>query len=38
LEILGGLWHIFTKPWAWARRAFVWSGDPTCRIVLALFR
>ena len=20
LEILGGVWHIFTKPWAWARR------------------
>jgi photosystem II CP43 chlorophyll apoprotein len=18
LEILGGIWHIFTKPWAWA--------------------
>merc|ERR1712217_764994 len=27
LEILGGIWHIFTKPWAWARRAFVWSGE-----------
>jgi hypothetical protein len=27
LEILGGFWHIFTKPWAWARRAFVWSGE-----------
>jgi hypothetical protein len=27
LEILGGVWHIFTKPWAWARRAFVWSGE-----------
>lgn len=27
LEIFGGLWHIFTKPWAWARRAFVWSGE-----------
>jgi hypothetical protein len=20
-------WHIFTKPFAWARRAFVWSGE-----------
>jgi photosystem II CP43 chlorophyll apoprotein len=27
LEILGGVWHILTKPWAWARRAFVWSGE-----------
>jgi hypothetical protein len=22
-----GIWHIFTKPFAWARRAFVWSGE-----------
>jgi photosystem II CP43 chlorophyll apoprotein len=27
LLILGGVWHILTKPWAWARRAFVWSGE-----------
>jgi photosystem II CP43 chlorophyll apoprotein len=27
LNILGGIWHILTKPWAWARRAFVWSGE-----------
>jgi hypothetical protein len=27
LCILGGIWHIFTKPFAWARRAFVWSGE-----------
>ena len=27
LEILGGIWHIFTKPSAWVRRAFVWSGE-----------
>ncbi len=27
LEILGGLWHIYTTPWPWARRAFVWSGE-----------
>ena len=27
LCILGGFWHIFTKPFAWARRAFVWSGE-----------
>ena len=27
IEIFGGFWHIFTKPWAWARRAFVWSGE-----------
>ena len=25
--LLGGIWHIFTKPFAWARRAFVWSGE-----------
>jgi photosystem II CP43 chlorophyll apoprotein len=23
----GGLWHIFSKPWGWVRRAFVWSGE-----------
>jgi photosystem II CP43 chlorophyll apoprotein len=27
LCIIGGTWHIFTKPFAWARRAFVWSGE-----------
>ena len=27
LCIVGGIWHIFTKPFAWARRAFVWSGE-----------
>ena len=28
LEILGGMYGIFlTKPWGWARRAFVWSGE-----------
>jgi photosystem II CP43 chlorophyll apoprotein len=27
LLLLGGVWHILTKPWAWARRAFVWSGE-----------
>merc|ERR1711975_197195 len=27
IEIFGGLWHILTKPFAWARRAFVWSGE-----------
>ena len=27
MEIFGGLWHILTKPWAWVRRAFVWSGE-----------
>jgi hypothetical protein len=25
--VTGGIWHIFTKPFAWARRAFVWSGE-----------
>ncbi|KAF3947510.1 hypothetical protein CMV_026366 [Castanea mollissima] len=27
LLIFGGVWHILTRPWAWARRAFVWSGE-----------
>jgi len=27
LCLVGGFWHIFTKPFAWARRAFVWSGE-----------
>ncbi|NET36552.1 MAG: photosystem II reaction center protein CP43 [Cyanothece sp. SIO1E1] len=27
LCISGGIWHIFTKPWKWVRRAFVWSGE-----------
>ncbi|XBI60749.1 hypothetical protein VPH35_041634 [Triticum aestivum] len=25
--VFGGIWHILTKPFAWARRAFVWSGE-----------
>jgi photosystem II CP43 chlorophyll apoprotein len=25
--ISDGIWHILTKPFAWARRAFVWSGE-----------
>nr|YP_010261083.1 photosystem II CP43 chlorophyll apoprotein [Cephaleuros parasiticus]UIB39024.1 photosystem II CP43 chlorophyll apoprotein [Cephaleuros parasiticus] len=27
LLIIGGLFHIITKPLGWARRAFVWSGE-----------
>ena len=25
--IFGGVWHIVTRPWTWARRCFVWSGE-----------
>ncbi|MGC9504198.1 chlorophyll a/b binding light-harvesting protein [Baaleninema sp.] len=25
--ISGGLWHIFTEPFPWAKRLFVWSGE-----------
>jgi photosystem II CP43 chlorophyll apoprotein len=25
--LVGGIFHIVTKPFAWARRAFVWSGE-----------
>nr|YP_009504604.1 photosystem II 44 kDa protein [Cyanophora biloba]AWW13771.1 photosystem II 44 kDa protein [Cyanophora biloba] len=25
--ITGGVWHILTKPFSWARRALVWSGE-----------
>ncbi|MBX2865439.1 MAG: photosystem II reaction center protein CP43 [Leptolyngbyaceae cyanobacterium MAG.088] len=25
--ISGGVWHILTTPFGWARRAFVWSGE-----------
>nr|AIU44559.1 photosystem II 44 kDa protein [Cyanophora paradoxa] len=25
--IIGGVWHILTKPFSWARRALVWSGE-----------
>lgn len=34
LLVFGGVWHILTKPWAWARRAFVWSEKHTCLTVL----
>ncbi|MBE9122697.1 chlorophyll a/b binding light-harvesting protein [Tychonema sp. LEGE 07199] len=27
LCILGGFWHIFTKPFAWAKRVLFWSGE-----------
>jgi photosystem II CP43 chlorophyll apoprotein len=25
--ISGGIWHVLTKPFGWARRAFIWSGE-----------
>ena len=25
--ISGGVWHILTRPFGWARRAFIWSGE-----------
>lgn len=25
--LFGGVWHIGTSPWSWARRCFVWSGE-----------
>ena len=25
--VVGGIWHILTRPFSWARRAFVWSGE-----------
>jgi photosystem II CP43 chlorophyll apoprotein len=27
LCIIGGIFHVTTKPYGWARRAFVWSGE-----------
>ncbi|MEM6591440.1 MAG: photosystem II reaction center protein CP43 [Cyanobacteria bacterium P01_H01_bin.119] len=27
LCIAGGVWHVLTKPFGWARRAFIWSGE-----------
>lgn len=27
LCIAGGLWHIRTQPFAWAKRLFIWSGE-----------
>eukprot|EP00967_Tisochrysis_lutea_P159321 scaffold329897_cov551-Tisochrysis_lutea.AAC.2 len=29
LCVVGGIWHILTKPFAWARRTFVWSAYPS---------
>jgi len=25
--IVGGIWHILTKPFGWVRRSYVWSGE-----------
>jgi len=27
LCVFGGIWHIVTKPFAWVRRTFIWSGE-----------
>ncbi|MCG8366591.1 MAG: chlorophyll a/b binding light-harvesting protein [Pseudanabaenales cyanobacterium] len=27
LCVLGGLWHVSSQPFAWAKRLFVWSGE-----------
>jgi len=35
--VLGGIWHILTKPFAWARRAFVWSGEAYLSYSLVLY-
>lgn len=35
--ILSGIWHILTKPFAWARRAFVWSGEAYLSYCLGAF-
>ena len=37
LCLVGGIWHIVTKPFAWARRAFVWSGEAYLSYSLAAF-
>jgi photosystem II CP43 chlorophyll apoprotein len=34
---VGGIWHILTKPFAWARRTFVWSGEAYYHTVLLHF-
>jgi len=27
LCVFGGIWHIFTTPFTWVRRVFIWSGE-----------
>jgi photosystem II CP43 chlorophyll apoprotein len=35
--LFGGVWHIGTSPWSWARRCFVWSGEAYLSCSLAAY-